>query len=134
MAGVVVSDSRFKAGDVRGNSQKRRRQNLGQILDPLAKPSPALRPTRIVVEQMAVFLQRRTTASGVREDGVEFEFFKNLDVAAGAAAGLFQVAAMRVESATTNLGRRRHDIVAGQLSKRTVAALVAPNITLCTQP
>src|SRR5258705_10802274 len=87
MAGVVVGD----AWEARTGSDCRQsvcaRQPLGEILHLPAESGRAAGPSGVIVGEVAVFLQGRTTAGSVDDDGVQFEPLEDLDVVSGAGPG-----------------------------------------------
>src|SRR6266508_5673778 len=87
MTSVVISHAisgwRFTIYDLNGQSC----EHLCQIPDTGAELLCALRPGRIVAQQLAVFFERRAAAGGVDDNRVEVERPEHGNVAPSAGAG-----------------------------------------------
>src|SRR6185437_11762483 len=76
-----------------------------------------LRPFRVIAQELAVLLERRTAAGRVDHDGAEVVAFKDGDIVASAGARHFELAAVGVERAAAALVGRCYDVVSSAVEK-----------------
>ena len=105
VTGVLVGDPPvyLRPGGIQGQGC----QELGYVHGNLGEAAGGLGVLRVVLEQFPVFFQIGSAAGGGGDDFVALlsgaSSQEGVDVAAGQAAGGFQVASMEVQSAATDL-------------------------------
>ncbi len=98
------------------------------------KRSRFFRVFRIVLEQLVVFLQRRSAAGGVGDDGVETAIEHGVDILPRQLARLVANSGMNVQRAAAGLARGDHTSQPFFCSTRTVASFRRAKETLAMQP
>ena len=78
-------------------------QPFRNVLDLAAERVCTLRPRRIAMKQMVVFLESRSAARRVDDDRVHLHLLKNFDVPSGALPRTRQVTSVRKQCPATSL-------------------------------
>src|SRR5487761_2266811 len=91
-------------------TRQRLAQQLGDVAYPRGKRLGALSPGRILMEDLAILLQRRATACGVIDDSDRAARLERLDIAHGKHTRAIHLASMDGERAAALLRSGRHHL------------------------